>query len=88
MPLTNHEIETYRRDGLVIPAGYRIPEQTLARIDQLYQKLLEDNRDSPDFSADFILGPHLDASGTYGVKGDPEWLDFARIPAILDMVEV
>ena len=35
MPLTEQEIEIYRRDGLVIPAGYRLPEATLARIDAL-----------------------------------------------------
>lgn len=87
MPLTDLEIETYHRDGLVIPAHYRVPRAMLERIEQLYQELLQDNRDNPDFSADFILGPHLDASGTYGIKGNPEWLEFARDPEILDMVE-
>jgi hypothetical protein len=87
MPLTEPEIETYRRDGLVIPSAYRLPDSTLARIDRLYRKLLEDNRGRPGFSADFILGPHLDADGAYGVRGDPEWLEFARIPEILDMIE-
>jgi hypothetical protein len=87
MPLTTAEIETYRRDGLVIPSAYRLPPSTLARIGALYQKLLDDNRDNPDFSPDFILGPHLDAGDSYGIKGDPQWLDFARIPDILDMVE-
>ncbi len=87
MPLTDDEIQTYRQDGLVIPASYRLPAATLVRIDALYRKLLDDNRDIPDFSADFILGPHLDAAGAYGVKGDPAWLEFARIPEILDMVE-
>jgi hypothetical protein len=87
MPLTDQEIETYQQDGLVIPATYRVPPATLVRIDELYQNLLEDNKDNPDFSADFILGPHLDANGSYGVKGDPEWLEFARIPEILDMIE-
>ena len=87
MPLTDQEIETYHQDGLVIPSTYRVPQATLARINELYQNLLEDNKDNPDFSADFILGPHLDANGSYGVKGDPEWLEFARIPEILDMVE-
>lgn len=85
--LTEAEIEQYRQDGLVIPAGYRISETIMQRIDSLYQQLLDDNRDNPDFSADFILGPHLDANGTYGIKGDPQWLEFARIPDILDMVE-
>jgi hypothetical protein len=87
MRLTDQEIEAYHRDGLLIPAAYRIPESTLADINQLYQNLLDDNSDNPDFSADFILGPHLDANGTYGVKGDPEWLECARIPSIMDMVE-
>lgn len=87
MPLSDAEIETYRQDGLVIPAQYRVADTILARIDELYQQLLDDNHDSPDFAADFILGPHLDASGAYGVKGNPGWLEMAHIPEILDMVE-
>jgi hypothetical protein len=87
MPLTKQEIETYRRDGLVIPSEYRVTESMLTRIDALYRKLLEENEGNPDFSPDFILGPHLDTDGTYGVKGDPGWLEFAQIPEILDMVE-
>ncbi|MCP4768136.1 MAG: phytanoyl-CoA dioxygenase family protein, partial [Gammaproteobacteria bacterium] len=87
MPLSDHEIETYRRDGLVIPADYRVAPEILARIGERYQALLKNNRDKPGFSPDFILGPHLDARGSYGIKGNPEWLEFARIPEILDMVE-
>jgi hypothetical protein len=87
MPLSTAEIETYRRDGLVIPSAYRVAPATLERINELYQQLLQKNADNPEFSADFILGPHLDANGTYGIKGDPEWLEFARIPEILYMVE-
>jgi hypothetical protein len=87
MSLTDHEIETYHRDGLVIPSAYRIPSATLERIDQLYRELILNNRDNPDFTPDFILGPHLDADGTYGIKGNPKWLEIARDPDILDMVE-
>jgi hypothetical protein len=87
MPLSREEISQYHEDGLVIPSSYRVPESVLNKIDDLYQKLLEDNRKNPDFSADFILGPHLDTSGSYGVKGDPAWLDFARIPEVLIMLE-
>ncbi|MEM7562853.1 MAG: phytanoyl-CoA dioxygenase family protein, partial [Pseudomonadota bacterium] len=87
MPLTDLEIETYHRDGLVIPADYRVSEETLATINQLYEKLISENKDNPDFSPDFILGPHLDTEGSYGIKGDPAWLEFAQIPEILDMVE-
>jgi hypothetical protein len=87
MTLSKQEIDNYHRDGLVIPSDYRLPETVLARIRQLYQKLIEDNNNNPDFSENFILGPHLDASDTYGVKGDPAWLEFARLPEILDMIE-
>lgn len=71
----------------MIPSAYRIPRATIQHIDDLYQQLLDNNKDNPDFSADFILGPHLDATGTYGIKGDPQWLELAKIPEILDMVE-
>lgn len=87
MPLSQQEISRYKEDGLVIPALYRVPDYILRKIDSLYQKLLADNLQNPEFSADFVLGPHLDADGTYGVKGDPAWLEFARITEILDMVE-
>ena len=87
MPLSQQEITRYNEDGLVIPASYRVPDRVLRDINSLYQKLLTDNQHNPEFSADFVLGPHLDADGTYGVKGDPAWLEFARIPEILDMVE-
>ncbi|MCZ6471351.1 MAG: phytanoyl-CoA dioxygenase family protein [Gammaproteobacteria bacterium] len=87
MPLSDQEVNAYHQDGLVIPSAYRVPQTILARIDQLYNKLIEDNKANPEFSADFILGPHLDANGSYGIKGDPAWLEMTRIPEILDMVE-
>lgn len=87
MPLTDAEIETYHRDGVVVPSGFRLSDEWLNRIDRLYAQLLADNRDSDGFSADFILGPHLDSSGAYGVKGNSEWLEIIRNPDILDLVE-
>ena len=85
--LTTDEIETYRHDGLVVPAGFRLTSVELDRIERLYQELIERNRDHPDFSEDFILGPHLDADGSYGLRGDPAWLEIAQNENILDMVE-
>ncbi len=87
MALTKAEITRYHEDGLVIPSDYRVPGPMLERMRAAYDRLLAANRDNPDFSPDFILGPHLDTAGTYGVEGDPEWLEFALIPEILDMVE-
>ena len=85
--LSESEINQYCTDGLVIPSGYRLSEQTLNEIDNLYRQLLESNRDIADFSPDFILGPHLDSSDSYGIKGDPQWLEFAKLHEILDMIE-
>ena len=87
MLLSEQEIKTYHEDGLVIPANFRLPEAVLERINRLYQKLLDDNQNNSDFSPDFILGPHLNSDGSYGIIGDSAWLEFARIEEILDMVE-
>ena len=87
MPLTQSEITQYHQDGLVIPADFRLSDSTLNKIDTLYQQLIADNKDNPDFNTDFILGPHLDADGTYGIKGNPDWLEFAKIPEILEMIK-
>jgi hypothetical protein len=85
--LSNNEIETYHRDGLVIPKDYRVSQEQLDELAALYADLILQNQDNPDFTPDFILGPHLDADGAYGVKGNPAWLKFAQLPQILDMVE-
>lgn len=87
MPLSPKQIAQYHEDGLVIPTDYRVPAETLQEINRLYLKLLDDNKHHPDFYPDFILGPHLDDNYSGGVKGDLAWLEFAKIPEILDMVE-
>jgi hypothetical protein len=85
--LTRNEIEAYYKDGLVIPNDYRVPQALLDELAGLYDDLIVQNQNNPDFSPDFILGPHLDTEGTYGVKGNPAWLKFAKLPPVLDMVE-
>ena len=87
MTLTADEVATYHEDGLVIPSNYRVPQDILDRINTAYESLLAENAGNPEFSADFILGPHISTTGSYGVKGDPVWLEFAQIPEILDMLE-
>ena len=58
MPLNQQEITRYHEDGLVIPSSYRIPENLLKDINKLYQKLLTDNQNNPEFSADLISAPN------------------------------
>ena len=81
--LTPEQIETYRRDGLVIP-DYRLPPELLARMRAALEDLIADN---PEVPRDSMFCPHIKHGGCQGLKGADEWLEFARIPAILDMVE-
>ena len=80
-------LELSDRVRRVIGAMVRIDEDSaeLAAIRDAYERLLEAHKEDPGFSPDLILGPHM-TSG-YGIAGDPVWLDFARDPEILDMVE-
>ena len=60
MPLTEQEIETYRRDGLVIPASYRLPGATLERINQLISHIPQQNRGSLRPIQLMVLRPSVD----------------------------
>lgn len=82
--LSVEEIARYRRDGYVVPQGYRLPPDVLAEAKEAYAALLADNA---DIASDIMLGPHLSKPGAQGVKGSPYWFELATRPEILDMVE-
>ena len=81
--LTEPEIETFRRDGMVIPE-FRLGDGLL---DRMRQALASLQRDNPQLSSDVIVCPHLMNSGTQNLKGSADWLEFACHSDILDMVE-
>ena len=86
--LTPQEIETYHRDGIVVP-DTRLPDPVLAEMRAALERLIADNSHA---SSDFLLCPHLihDAAQDFGdfqpIRGDRAWLDFACRDEILDMV--
>ena len=80
--LTDAQIRTYREDGLVIP-DYRLPDELLQRMRVSLDDLIARN---PDVPADSMFCPHIRHGGTQGLVGASEWLEYARIPEILDMV--
>lgn len=82
--LSEAEVAHYHEKGYVVPARYRLPPDVLSEMRDEYDRLLTDN---PGISSNFMLGPHLDVPGAQGVKGSSKWLDLARRPEILDMVE-
>ena len=70
MPLSEQEIETYRHDGLVIPAGYRLPDASLQRIHDLYDELLL----GPTYATSKVLS----FEGNHIYRFPPTIIDFAR----------
>ena len=81
--LTDADIEAYRRDGHVVP-GYRLPAVTL---DRMRRALVALEAANPHMTTDFVLCPHLPDPSVQKVTGSPEWMEFAILPDILNMVE-
>ena len=73
MPLSVSELKKYYKDGFVIP-DYRFSEETLEAIKSDYDKLLRVNPEFKDYC------PYL-------LQYDLGFLNYARDPNILDMVE-
>jgi len=86
--LTQQEIDTYRRDGVLVP-DYQVPADMLQDMRGALDRLLAAN---PGRSSDSLLCPHLQSGGAIvvagvpPVSGDPVWMSFARQSDILDMV--
>ena len=80
--LTEAQVETYHRDGLAIP-DYRLPPDLLTRMRVALDSLVAEN---PGVTRDAMFCPHIKNGGCQGLKGSDDWLEFARIPEILDMV--
>jgi hypothetical protein len=80
--LSDAELATYRRDGLVVPE-FRLDGDTLGTLREALDELLAKN---PEADRNIIICPHLSGYGPLAVEGDPVWLEIARRPEILDMV--
>ena len=83
MGLSAGEIETYHREGLVVPE-YRLPEARLQLLREALETVLENN---PDVPRERLINPHLDRGGRDGVRGTRAFLDLACDDGILDLVE-
>lgn len=81
--LTTAEVETYHRDGYVIP-DFRLQEEWLARTRAALERLLADN---PSVRPELLIGAHISSGGTENVIGHDGFLALARLPEILDRVE-
>ena len=71
--LTRTQLERYREDGYVVP-DYRLPEETVEAIRADHDRLLANDPEYVNYCPNVLAF-------------DLAFLNHARIPAILDMVE-
>ncbi len=83
IPLSQAEVETYRRDGLVVPE-YRVAPDLLAEIRAALDRLLAAN---PESDRNVMICPHLTGHGPGALDGESVWLEWAGHPDFLDMIE-
>ena len=81
--LSQQEIDTYHREGLVIPE-YRLPPAKLARLREGLEQLIRDN---PNVRGEMLISAHISEGYTEGVRGNKTFFDIATDPDILDLVE-
>ena len=81
--LTASEIETYRRDGLVVPS-FHLGEAKLARLESAVERLVAAN---PDVPPEYLIGPHIARPDDRDPDLHREFLELCLDPAVLDLVE-
>jgi hypothetical protein len=81
--LSVEERQAYARDGLVIPR-YRVPDATVARMRAALDRLIADN---PTVRPEQLVNAHIARPDPGGVLGRDEFLEVARQPDLLDLVE-
>jgi hypothetical protein len=81
--LSSKEIGNYRDQGFVIPQ-YRVPDEQLARLRTALDNVIAAN---PNTRPEKLVSVHITESGTEGVSGDDVFLEIARDPVIVDLVE-
>lgn len=81
--LTPAEIATYRDEGLVIPS-WRVPDDWLARLRDEVDRLVARH---PDVRPEQLSGAHNPWGQSARVVGSAVFLEFCRLPAMLDLVE-
>ena len=82
--LTTAEIETYHREGYVIPQDFRLGDDEVQRLRDALDAVLADN---PDIMPDRIMNPHLNGGKPYGVRGQKAFHDLVHDPRILAMAQ-
>jgi hypothetical protein len=81
--LSQCEIDTYYKEGLIIP-DYRLPAWKLSQLQEGLNQLIRDN---PHVRGEKLISAHLSENPGEGVRGNRIFFDFASDPDILDLLE-
>jgi ectoine hydroxylase-related dioxygenase (phytanoyl-CoA dioxygenase family) len=77
------EIQHYRAQGYVVPR-YRLDAPRLEALRQALDRIIAAN---PGVRPEKLVNAHVARDNAEGVRGDEAFLDMARDPGVLDMVE-
>jgi ectoine hydroxylase-related dioxygenase (phytanoyl-CoA dioxygenase family) len=85
-PLSDQELATYARDGLLVPSTYRLPDPVLGRVRGAAETLIEETATS---APDIVFLPYLPKRDgvTGGFTAGEEIFRTAIDPTVLDVVE-
>ena len=82
--LTQAEVETYHRDGYVIPQSFCFEPEELSELRDGLDAVLAQN---PDIMPDRLMNPHLNQGKPYGIVGHQVFHKLVHDQRILDMAE-
>ncbi|HWH47691.1 MAG TPA: phytanoyl-CoA dioxygenase family protein [Burkholderiales bacterium] len=81
--LDEQDLDTYRTEGL-LKSPFRIADEQLGRMRASLEKLLRDNAGIPP---ETLVCPHIPYGRHHDESAAAQWLEYARHPGILDLVE-
>jgi hypothetical protein len=80
--LDQQDLDTYKANGL-LKSPFSIDGDLLGRMRESLDRLLHDNA---DIAPETLVCPHIPYGGSHDAKAAQAWLDYARNPAILNLV--
>ncbi len=81
--LAADEVARYRRDGFLVP-DYRLNTDVVGRMRNAVDELI---RVYPDMPTEGLVSPHIRYAGTTRPDIHDRFLEFCRLPALLDVTE-
>ena len=77
------DIQRYRRDGYIVPKT-KLPTKTMTQLRGALEETIGSN---PGIRPEQLVSVHIDRRNDEGVQGHSAWLELAKDPRILDLVE-